>query len=177
VRILVLGGSQGARALNRALPQALAALPPELGYEVIHQTGAKLHDEAWSRYADAGVKARTEPFIGDMAAAFAWADLLICRAGASTLAEICAAGIASVLVPFPFAVDDHQTRNAEYLVDEQAALLLPEGEDLATRLAAELRALLPDRERLGAMARSARKLARPDASERIAALCLAEARP
>ena len=101
---------------------------------------------------------------------------MICRAGASTLAEICAAGIASVLVPFPFAVDDHQSRNAEHLVAARAALLVPEGEDLAPRLAATLRALLPDRARLLEMAELARALARPDATERIAALCLAEAR-
>jgi UDP-N-acetylglucosamine--N-acetylmuramyl-(pentapeptide) pyrophosphoryl-undecaprenol N-acetylglucosamine transferase len=175
IRILVLGGSQGARALNRAVPLALAALPAELCYEVLHQTGAKLHDEAWSRYAEAGVKARTEPFIADMAGAYAWADLVICRAGALTLAELCAVGIASILVPFPFAVDDHQTRNAEFLVGRGGALLLSEGDALAARLSQRLSELLPDRARLMAMALAARAEAKPDAALRIAALCLAEA--
>lgn len=115
VRLLVLGGSQGARALNNAVPAALAALGHP-AVDVRHQCGEKLRAEAEAAYAQAAVNASVEPFIADMAAAYAWADLVVCRAGASTLAEICAAGVGSVLVPFAAAVDDHQTRNAEYLV-------------------------------------------------------------
>ena len=113
LRLLVLGGSQGARVLNNAVPKALAALGAGMPVQVRHQSGEKLHAEALQAYADAGVQASVEPFIADMAEAFAWADLVVCRSGASTLAELCAVGVGSVLVPFAAAVDDHQTRNAE----------------------------------------------------------------
>ena len=175
LRILVLGGSQGARALNRAMPKALAALPADIRYEVLHQTGAKMHDEAWAAYAEAGVKAHTEPFIDDMAEAYAWADLVVCRSGALTLAELCAVGIGSVLVPFPFAVDDHQTANGQHLAECGAAIVMAEGENLAPRLAHALEALLRNRARLKEMAEAARALSRPDAASKIADICLAEA--
>src|SRR5690606_36003758 len=113
LRLLVLGGSQGARALNAAVPRALRALEG-IALEVRHQCREKLRADAEAAYAQAGVAASVEPFIADMAAAYAWADLVVCRAGALTLAELCAVGVGSVLVPFPQAVDDHQTRNAEY---------------------------------------------------------------
>lgn len=170
LRILVLGGSQGARALNAAVPKALASLPCGIAFEVRHQCGERLHDDAVRAYAEAGVKASIEPFIADMAAAYAWADLVICRAGALTLAELCAVGVASVLVPFPQAVDDHQTRNAQFLVDRNAAQLLPQGsdgDDLARRLSATLE-ILADRALLLPMARAARALAKPEAAERVA---------
>jgi len=167
LRLLVLGGSQGARALNQAVPAALAALA-DLRIEVRHQCGEKLRAEAEQAYAAAGVEASVEAFIADMAAAYAWADLVVCRAGASTLAELCAAGVGSVLVPFAAAVDDHQTRNAEYLVEHGAAVLLRQDAQLASGLQQVLRALCSDPGRRLAMAGAARSLARPDAAERIA---------
>jgi UDP-N-acetylglucosamine--N-acetylmuramyl-(pentapeptide) pyrophosphoryl-undecaprenol N-acetylglucosamine transferase len=181
LRLLVLGGSQGARALNESVPRALAALQgaplPGVAVQVRHQCGEKLHEEAVRAYAQAGVDAVPEAFIADMAAAYAWADLVVCRSGASTLAELCAAGVASVLVPFAAAVDDHQTRNAEYLVEHGAARLLPQDAQLTVKLEQVLRALAPDpAARLG-MAIAARGLARPDAAERIADIVLEQAIP
>ena len=166
LRLLVLGGSQGARALNAAVPRALADAGIEA--QVRHQCGEKLRAEAEQAYAQAGVAASVEPFIADMAAAYAEADLVVCRAGALTLAELCAAGVGSVLVPFPQAVDDHQTRNAEYLVERGAALLLPQGDRLAGQLRDALAALAADPARRLAMAEAARTLARPDAAARVA---------
>lgn len=170
MRLLVLGGSQGARALNDAVPRALAAAG--LAVEVWHQAGEKLLDEARNAYADAGVAARVEPFITDMAAAYGWADLVVCRAGALTLAELCAAGVGSVLVPFPQAVDDHQTRNAEYLVERGAARLLPQSPTLAEQLRPVLAGLAADPRQRLAMAQAARALARPDAAARVADVTL-----
>jgi len=174
LRLLVLGGSQGARALNNAVPQAIAALG--LPVDVLHQAGEKMLDEARSAYAGAGVEARVEPFIADMAAAYAWADLVVCRAGALTLAELCAVGVGSVLVPFPQAVDDHQTRNAEYLVERGAALLLKQDDALAARLGDVLAELTGDPGKRRAMADAARALARPDAAQRVADAVLATIR-
>ncbi|WP_345780289.1 undecaprenyldiphospho-muramoylpentapeptide beta-N-acetylglucosaminyltransferase [Thermomonas sp.] len=170
LRLLVLGGSQGARALNAAVPAAVAALG--LPVDVLHQAGEKLLDEARAAYAKAGVQARVEPFIADMAAAYGWADLVVCRAGALTLAELCAVGVGGVLVPFPQAVDDHQTRNAQYLVERGAALLLPQSDDLASRLGEVLKTLATDPGRRVGMARAARALARPDAARDVAAAVL-----
>ncbi len=174
LRLLVLGGSQGARALNNAVPQAVAALG--LPVDVLHQAGEKMLDEARIAYAGAGVEARVEPFIADMAAAYAWADLVVCRAGALTLAELCAVGVGSVLVPFPQAVDDHQTRNAEYLVERGAALLLKQDDALAARLGDVLAELTRDPGKRRAMADAARALARPDAAQRVADAVLATIR-
>ncbi|QIL21805.1 undecaprenyldiphospho-muramoylpentapeptide beta-N-acetylglucosaminyltransferase [Thermomonas sp. HDW16] len=171
LRLLVLGGSQGARALNHAVPQAIAALG--LPVDVLHQAGEKMLDDARKAYADAGVTARVEPFIADMADAYAWADIVVCRAGALTLAELCAVGVGSVLVPFPQAVDDHQTRNAEYLVERGAALLLKQDDALATQLRTVLAELTRDPARRFAMADAARALAKPDAAERVADAVLA----
>ena len=171
-RLLVLGGSQGARALNARVPEALATMPKDRRPIVRHQCGAKLADAARAAYAIAQVEASVEPFIEDMAAAYAWADMIICRAGALTLAELAAAGVGAVLVPFPFAVDDHQTKNAAAMMQAGAALLLPEGEASAERIAAVLGDLLGNRPRLLAMAEAARTLAKPDAAARIADACL-----
>ncbi len=166
LRLLVLGGSQGARALNNAVPHAVAALG--LPVDILHQAGEKMLDEARKAYADAGVVATVEPFIADMAAAYAHADIVVCRAGALTLAELCAVGVGSVLVPFPQAVDDHQTRNAEYLVERGAALLLKQGDDLAARLQQVLAELAANPGKRLAMANAARALAMPDAADRVA---------
>jgi len=171
-RLLVLGGSQGAQALNARVPEALAKLASAQRPQVRHQCGARFADVARAAYAQAGVEASVEPFIDDMASAYAAADLVVCRAGASTIAELAAAGVGAVLVPFPFAVDDHQTANARALVDAGAALLLPESAASAERLAALLTELLGDRTRLLAMAQAARTLAKPDATRRIADVCL-----
>ncbi len=171
-RLLVLGGSQGARALNVRVPEALALMLPDRRPTVRHQCGAKLADAARAAYANAKVEASVEPFIDDMAAAYAWADLVVCRAGALTLAELAAAGVGSVLVPFPFAVDDHQTKNASAMLAAGGAVLLPEAQASAESIAAALTDLLGDRAHLLAMAEAARTLAKPDAAARIADFCL-----
>lgn len=171
IRILVIGGSQGAKALNERMAGAIALLDSRP--EVRHQGGRTAHI-AQAAYERAGVTASIEPFIEDMAAALAWADLVVCRAGASTVAELAAAGCASILVPFPAAVDDHQTRNGEYLVRARAALMLPERDFSAQRMAELLRELLADRARLLAMAQAARGVAWIGAESRIADAVVAE---
>lgn len=171
LRLLVIGGSQGARVLNHTLPEALALLAPERRPQVWHQGGVT-HAEAVERYERLEVAARLEPFIDDMAAAYAWADLVLCRAGALTLAELAAAGLGALLVPFPHAIDDHQTRNAAHLADAGAAIVIPQSELDASRLAAELTGLMDQPETLGRMAEAARSQAHPDAAEVIADACL-----
>ncbi|SHH22216.1 UDP-N-acetylglucosamine-N-acetylmuramylpentapeptide N-acetylglucosamine transferase [Hydrocarboniphaga daqingensis] len=168
VRLLILGGSQGARALNELVPAALALLPETARPLIRHQAG-RTYDLARAAYANAGVMARIESFIDDMPSAYGWADLVVCRAGASTIAELCAAGCASVLVPFPFAVDDHQTANARHLADDGAAVLMQERDLDPERLAALLRDLLADRAKLLRMAQIARTKAWPRATREIAA--------
>ncbi|TCT23053.1 undecaprenyldiphospho-muramoylpentapeptide beta-N-acetylglucosaminyltransferase [Thiobaca trueperi] len=175
-RLLVLGGSLGAQALNEMLPSALAALPVESRPEVRHQAGERTLETARAAYAAAGVAAEVTPFIGDMAEAYAWADLVVCRSGALTVSELAAAGVASVLVPYPFAVDDHQVGNARYLADAGAARLVIQRDLSVAGLTALLTDLLSDRARLLAMAEAARGRAQPDACARIAAACLEIAR-
>ena len=175
MRVLVLGGSQGARALNSAMPQALAGLRGDV--EVRHQCGEKLREEAIAAYSASRIVASVEPFIADMAEAYAWADIVVCRAGALTLAELCAAGVGSLLVPFPQAVDDHQTRNAEYLVERGAAQLLPQTESLAIDLRNALAELASNAPRRLAMAEAARALSKPDAAERVADIVLQASAP
>ena len=171
-RLLVLGGSLGARALNLTVPQALALLPPAERPQVLHQCGSRGLDEARAAYAQAGVDAEVVPFIDDMAGRYGWADLAVCRAGALTVAELTAAGLGALLVPFPHAVDDHQTRNAEALLAVGAAELMQEKDLDAQALAQRLQSLLHDRPRLLAMAEAARTLARPDAAQAIARACM-----
>lgn len=173
-RVLVIGGSQGSRALNERMPEALALLPAAQRPEVRHQAGRTL-DVARAAYERAGMPASVTAFIEDMADAYAWADLVVCRAGASTVAELAAAGCGAVLVPYPHAVDDHQTRNAEYLVRAGAAVLIPEPQLDARRLADTLGGLLADRARLLAMARAGRGAAWTGAEQKIADAVLAEA--
>jgi len=172
LRVLVLGGSQGARAINQVLPDALAALPSGEMVEVRHQAGPLHLEGTRRRYTKAGIHIEPVAFIDDMAAAYAWADLVICRAGAMTVCEVAAAGVAAVFVPFPYAVDDHQTRNAKYLSDAGAAVLVREA-DLTPAL---LRDLLCEfasaRQRLVTMATAARGLAVPDAAERVTTWCM-----
>jgi len=167
-RLLVFGGSLGAARLNEVVPRALAALGPDLRPEVWHQAGQRGHEQALEVYRQAGVAARIDAFIDDMSSAYAWADLVICRAGALTVSELAAVGLGSILVPFPFAVDDHQTHNARYLTETGAAILIPESELTVERLARELGALCADRARLLVMAGRARERAMPDAAETLA---------
>jgi UDP-N-acetylglucosamine--N-acetylmuramyl-(pentapeptide) pyrophosphoryl-undecaprenol N-acetylglucosamine transferase len=171
-RLLVVGGSLGAAALNEQVPAALALMAADKRPEVWHQTGLKLIDAARAAYAAAGVDVRLDAFIDDMATAYAWADLVLCRAGALTIAELAAVGIASILVPYPHAVDDHQTVNADYLVSAGAAVLLPQTELDVPRLLDVLQ-LLQQSERLSDMAQRARALAMPDAARQVAAHCIA----
>jgi UDP-N-acetylglucosamine--N-acetylmuramyl-(pentapeptide) pyrophosphoryl-undecaprenol N-acetylglucosamine transferase len=168
LRILVIGGSLGAQALNEVLPKALALLPENERPEVVHQAGEKHLPMLQSLYVSAGVEANCVAFVEDMAGAYAWADLVICRAGALTVAELAAAGVASILVPFPHAVDDHQTSNARFLSNAGAAILLPQTELTPERLT-DIRHL--SRDQLAQMAEKARALARPDATQEVAAIC------
>ncbi len=173
LRLLVMGGSQGARALNEAVPQALQGM---IKMDVRHQCGERMADSARNAYAQAGVDVSLEPFIERMDEAYGWADLVICRAGALTVAELAAAGVAALLVPFPFAVDDHQTHNAQWLVDAGAAECIVEGPALVELLKQHLLALAADRAALLRMAEAARACAKTDAAEQVAMACLAEAR-
>ncbi len=169
LRLLVVGGSLGARALNDTVPRALALIPAAQRPQVIHQSGAAQIDALRANYAAAGVQAELTPFIEDTARAFAEADLVLCRAGASTVTEIAAVGAAAVFVPFPAAVDDHQTHNARFLVDQGAGLLLPQNDMSPEKLAEMLQAA--QRSTLQRWAEQAHKLARLDATERVVAAC------
>ncbi len=170
LNLLVLGGSQGASILNVTLPKALELIPESKRPRVTHQSGAAHIDALNAAYAAAGVQAQALPFIDDMAARYAEADLVICRAGASTIAEIAAAGVASVLVPLPTAVDDHQTHNARFLSERGAAILIPQREFAAESLAQLLQAFTADK--LLAMAQAARAAAKPDATQAVAQICM-----
>jgi len=169
LNVLVVGGSLGAQAINQAVPQALALMSEELRPNVVHQTGRQHHAAVVQMYQQAGVKADIRAFIDDMAESYAAADLVICRSGALTVAELAAAGVASLLIPFPFAVDDHQTHNARFLSERGAAVLLPQTALTAEKLAQWLGE--QRREKLLAMAQQARGLARADAAAAVAALC------
>ncbi|MGI3748244.1 MAG: undecaprenyldiphospho-muramoylpentapeptide beta-N-acetylglucosaminyltransferase [Janthinobacterium lividum] len=171
-RLLVLGGSLGAEPLNKLLPEALAQVPADIRPEVFHQAG-KHHDEVTAeRYRAAGVEAQVAPFIKDMAQAYGWADLVVCRAGALTVSELAAAGLPSLLVPLPHAIDDHQSRNAEYLAREGAAFVMPQATTGAAEMAARLKEVLMQPEQLNRMAVTARQLAKPDATNTVVDICL-----
>jgi UDP-N-acetylglucosamine--N-acetylmuramyl-(pentapeptide) pyrophosphoryl-undecaprenol N-acetylglucosamine transferase len=175
-RLLVLGGSLGAEPLNKLLPEALARVAGELRPEVFHQAGKQHAEITAERYGAVGVEAQVVPFIKDMARAYAWADLVVCRAGALTVSELAAAGLPSFLVPLPHAIDDHQTYNAGYLARDGAAVLLPQGSTDAAKLAAQLTEVLMHPERLKEMASTARRLAKPDATRTVVDICLEVAR-
>jgi UDP-N-acetylglucosamine--N-acetylmuramyl-(pentapeptide) pyrophosphoryl-undecaprenol N-acetylglucosamine transferase len=171
-RLLVLGGSLGAEPLNKLLPAALEKVAESLRPEVFHQAG-KHHDGVTAeRYRQAGVQAEVAPFIADMARAYAWADLVVCRAGALTVSELAAAGLPAFLIPLPHAIDDHQNRNADYLAKEGAAVLLPQHTTDADMLAAQLNEVLMHPEKLEAMGAIARRLAKPDATRTVVDICL-----
>jgi UDP-N-acetylglucosamine--N-acetylmuramyl-(pentapeptide) pyrophosphoryl-undecaprenol N-acetylglucosamine transferase len=172
LRLLVLGGSLGARALNQIVPAALAILPLEQRPVVRHQAGEKLFEEAVEAYRDAGVSAEVKAFENDMAGAYGWADLVICRAGALTVSELAAAGVGAMLVPYPHAVDDHQTHNARFLVKAGAARLVPQDELTAEGVADWLNTLGADRTEPLHMAEAARAVAVPDAAGVVGRACL-----
>ncbi len=172
LRLLVLGGSLGAQALNELVPRALANIPPAERPTVRHQTGERHLDAARAAYASSSVSATIEAFIGDVAEALAWADLVVCRSGALTVAELCAVGCASILVPFPFAIDDHQTANAQWLVENGAALIYQQKDLDAHRLTQLLNSFALDRPKLQLMAAKAHGLAKQDAALRFADICL-----
>ena len=169
LRVLVVGGSLGAKALNDIVPQALALLPAATRPVVTHQSGAKQIEALRVNYAAAGVQADLTPFIDDTATAFAQADLVICRAGASTVTEIAAVGAAALFVPFPFAVDDHQTTNAQFLVAQGGGWLVPQAELTAQALADRLAGL--SRESLLACAEKAYEQKKTNATREVVMAC------
>ncbi len=174
VRLLVLGGSLGAQALNELVPQALSMLPAQTRPLVRHQTGERNIEQARAAYRQAGVDDNCEvlAFIEDMAAAYAWADFVICRAGALTISELTAVGIGALMVPYPYAVDDHQSRNAQYLVEAGGGVLIQQRDLDADRLYQILVDLITDRKRLLTMALAAHALAKKQATQQVADICL-----
>ncbi|MDH3428756.1 MAG: undecaprenyldiphospho-muramoylpentapeptide beta-N-acetylglucosaminyltransferase [Gammaproteobacteria bacterium] len=175
LRLLVLGGSQGALALNETVPEAVAMLPPSLRPEVRHQCGSRTLETARAAYAQHDIAVDLVPFIDDMAAAYAWADLVVCRAGALTVAELCAVGLPALFVPYPAAVDDHQTANARPMADAGAAVIIDQSMLSAEVLAGQLREWLSSRRDLLARAEQAHRLDKPHALSRITELCLEQA--
>jgi len=176
VKILIIGGSQGAQILNEIVPEALAHWhtqdAPDV--QVKHQTGAVMQAQVAERYQALGIDAEATAFISDMVAAYQWADILICRAGAMTVSEVAAVGIPAIFVPLPSAIDDHQTANAKYLTDAKAGILLMQ-KDLNTETLAQQLSLMLNN--LNAMSDAAQRLARLDATEVVANYCIAEAKP
>lgn len=172
IKLLVLGGSRGALAINQLLPAALALIEPQLRPQVRHQAG-KLHCEATHvLYKAAAVEAEVVPFIEQMDEAYGWADFAICRAGALTVAELTCAGLGSVLIPFPYAIDDHQTVNGQLLVEQGSALMIQQKDLSAKSLADEISALCISRHRLLDMAMRARELSKTGAASRVAKVCM-----
>jgi UDP-N-acetylglucosamine--N-acetylmuramyl-(pentapeptide) pyrophosphoryl-undecaprenol N-acetylglucosamine transferase len=170
LRLLVVGGSLGAQTMNDLVLAALAAIPAPERPQVVHQAGAKLFEGLREAYAKAGVEGEVVPFVDDMAARYAWCDVLICRSGAITVAEIGVAGVASILFPLPWFVADEQAANANFLAERGAGVALRQLETKPADLAELLRGL--DRDRLAVMARNARALGKPDATKRCAQLCM-----
>jgi UDP-N-acetylglucosamine--N-acetylmuramyl-(pentapeptide) pyrophosphoryl-undecaprenol N-acetylglucosamine transferase len=171
--LLVFGGSQGARAINDAVVKSAAGLKSAIpNLRIVHQTGQRQFDEIAAAYKSAGVEAEVAPFIENMAQKFAEADLVICRSGASTVAEIAAAGKAAIFVPLPTAADDHQRRNAESLVAQGAAMMIPEAELTRERLVSTVSAAFADRRRLVQVGEKARTLSHRDAAQQIAQMAV-----
>lgn len=173
IRILVMGGSLGAQALNETVPAALGLLEDDIEFDIWHQAGKGKLEAAQQAYTQAGVEARVVMFIDDMAEAFQWADLVICRAGALTVSELAAVGLGSILIPYPYAVDDHQTANARYLQQAGAAEIISQNELTAENMANILKEMMiSGRDKLLEMAKRARQLAMPDATSTVARHCL-----
>ena len=172
LRLLVLGGSQGALALNKTVPAALALLAADIRPVVRHQCGERTIDAARAAYDGSGIDVELTAFIDDMASAYAWADLVVCRAGALTVAELCAVGLPALFIPYPSAVDDHQTANARAMVEAGAAAIIDERGLRADSLFAYLNEWLCERSTLQSRAARARALSRPDSLSRITTICL-----
>jgi UDP-N-acetylglucosamine--N-acetylmuramyl-(pentapeptide) pyrophosphoryl-undecaprenol N-acetylglucosamine transferase len=172
LKILVLGGSLGAKKLNEVIPQTLSVLGNEYQFEIKHQCGERHLADTEAAYKEYNVGVEVMPFINDMAKVYAWADIVICRAGALTVAELAATGIGSILIPFPYAVDDHQTENAKYLSVEGAAILIQEAQLSVEKLKELLLKLCHAPEQLLQMAMKARSLAKPTATDDVAKLCM-----
>lgn len=174
IHLLVIGGSLGAKILNEKLPATLRYLEGNINIDIWHQTGNRNFSETKKNYASIqeSFRIRIDPFIEDMAEAYAWADIVLCRAGALTIAELCAVGIASILVPYPYAVDDHQTVNAKFLSDRGCAILLPEAELEEKKLAEILIEFSDVRDKLLEMAKLARQLAKPNATQEVGDICM-----
>lgn len=170
--VLVVGGSLGASILNEIVPAALKVVQDELGIKVIHQAGKATIEMAKSAYLAAGVTADVRVFIDDMKTVYEWADLVVCRAGAMTISELAVMGLPSILVPLPHAIDDHQTKNARFLSDAAAAVLMPQSDFSAVTLSATLSDLLTDADKLNSMNSKALSLAKPKATEVVANICL-----
>lgn len=172
LRILVIGGSHGAVRLNEDVPEAIAMIAPVARPEIWHQTGLANLETAQQSYSRHGVEARVDAFIDDMAEAYGWADLVICRAGAMTVFELAAAGVGSILIPYPHAVDDHQTSNARYLAEAGAAIIKPQSELSSQWLSETVMMLAQQRDKLLNMATAARSMAKPDAAVQVADCCM-----
>ncbi|USE34876.1 undecaprenyldiphospho-muramoylpentapeptide beta-N-acetylglucosaminyltransferase [Endozoicomonas sp. SCSIO W0465] len=170
LRLLVVGGSRGALAINQMIPQVLQNCGDQI--EVWHQTGKGTFEQCREDYRQLGVSGRVEPFIDDMAQAYEWADLVLCRSGALTIAELAAAGKPGILVPFPYAVDDHQTVNGRYLVDRGAALMVQQNDLDVDGLTTMILELADNPEQLEQMASSARTASLPQATDDVVRLCL-----
>ena len=171
LNLLVLGGSRGAEAINQIVPDAMALIPSHERPEIYHQTGEKHLEFTQALYANYQTSGNIVSFIDDMAKAYLWADLVICRAGAITLAELCSVGVGSILVPFPHAVDDHQTRNAEYLSKASAAILIPQTYLTPESLAAHLKNFSADRAKLIDIAKNAYALRVIGATQKVVEHC------
>ncbi len=171
VNVLIFGGSLGAQVLNEVVPMALDELPIDKRPVVRHQAGKNKDQATKSLYEKMAVKAEVTPFIEDMAEAYEWADLVICRSGALTVAELAAAGVASIMVPYLYAVDDHQTANAKYLSESGAGILISQNDLTKESLSALLTELCSNRNKLIEMSIKARKLAKPEATKEVAAIC------
>ncbi len=172
LRLLVLGGSQGALALNKTVPAALALLAEDIRPVVRHQCGERTAGAARAAYDGSGIDVELTTFIDDMASAYAWADLVVCRAGALTVAELCAVGLPALFIPYPSAVDDHQTANAQAMTVAGAAAIIQESDMTARSLSDLLKNWLCERSELQSRAARARALSKPDSLRRISSICL-----
>jgi UDP-N-acetylglucosamine--N-acetylmuramyl-(pentapeptide) pyrophosphoryl-undecaprenol N-acetylglucosamine transferase len=172
LKLLILGGSLGAQVINQQVPAALALLGADQRPQVRHQCGRRHQQETEAAYANAAVAASVEPFIADMAEAYGWADMVVCRAGALTISELAAAGVGALLVPYPHAIDDHQTRNGEWLVEQGAAELVQQVDLTPEKLASILSQWSGDRKKLQSMAVNARRLAKAGVAELVADICM-----
>ncbi len=172
LHLLVLGGSQGALAINQVLPVTIALLAEQQQISVWHQTGITHLQKTQQAYQAVAIEATVEAFIDDIAKAYQWADLVVCRAGALTISELASVGIASILIPLPNAIDDHQAKNAAYLADQAAAVILPQSELTAQRLADEILSLIEDEQCLLAMAQAAQRLSKPQATAAVVQHCM-----